>query len=336
MSKKKVFIIAEAGVNHNGNLNVAKKLIKKASEAGADAIKFQTFKAENITSKYSIKAKYQKINEQESSNQFEMLKKLEMSNRMHLECLKECRKKNIKFMSSCFDLEGASFLNKLKVDIFKIPSGEINNLLLLRLVGSFKKKVILSTGMSNLSEIKKAISILINSGTKKKNITILHCNTEYPSPFKDLNLNAINFLKKKLKINVGYSDHSLGIEVPIAVTALGSDIIEKHFTLNRKLKGPDHKCSIEPTELYLMVKSIRNIEIALGVKKKLVSNSEKNNLKIIRKSICAKTKIQKGEKFSLKNLICLRPGNGISPMKILNIVGKKSKYNFKEKQQIKL
>ena len=265
-----------------------------------------------------------------------MLKKLEMSNRMHLECLKECRKKNIKFMSSCFDLEGASFLNKLKVDIFKIPSGEINNLLLLRLVGSFKKKVILSTGMSNLSEIKKAISILINSGTKKKNITILHCNTEYPSPFKDLNLNAINFLKKKLKINVGYSDHSLGIEVPIAVTALGSDIIEKHFTLNRKLKGPDHKCSIEPTELYLMVKSIRNIEIALGVKKKLVSNSEKNNLKIIRKSICAKTKIQKGEKFSLKNLICLRPGNGISPMKILNIVGKKSKYNFKEKQQIKL
>lgn len=336
MSKKKVFIIAEAGVNHNGNLNVAKKLIKTASEAGADAIKFQTFKAENITSKYSIKAKYQKINEQESSNQFEMLKKLEMSNRMHLECLKECRKKNIQFMSSCFDLEGASFLNKLKVDIFKIPSGEINNLLLLRLVGSFKKKVILSTGMSNLSEIKKAISILINSGTKKKNITILHCNTEYPSPFKDLNLNAINFLKKKLKINVGYSDHSLGIEVPIAVTALGSDIIEKHFTLNRKLKGPDHKCSIEPTELYLMVKSIRNIEIALGVKKKLVSNSEKNNLKIIRKSICAKTKIQKGEKFSLKNLICLRPGNGISPMKILNIVGKKSKYNFKEKQQIKL
>ena len=336
MSKKKVFIIAEAGVNHNGNLNVAKKLIKTASEAGADAIKFQTFKAENITSKYSIKAKYQKINEQESSNQFEMLKKLEMSNRMHLECLKECRKKNIKFMSSCFDLEGASFLNKLKVDIFKIPSGEINNLLLLRLVGSFKEKVILSTGMSNLSEIKKAISILINSGTKKKNITILHCNTEYPSPFKDLNLNAINFLKKKLKINVGYSDHSLGIEVPIAVTALGSDIIEKHFTLNRKLKGPDHKCSIEPTELYLMVKSIRNIEIALGVKKKLVSNSEKNNLKIIRKSICAKTKIQKGEKFSLKNLICLRPGNGISPMKILNIVGKKSKYNFKEKQQIKL
>ena len=331
-----MFIIAEAGVNHNGNLNVAKKLIKTASEAGADAIKFQTFKAENITSKYSIKAKYQKINEQESSNQFEMLKKLEMSNRMHLECLKECRKKNIKFMSSCFDLEGASFLNKLKVDIFKIPSGEINNLLLLRLVGSFKKKVILSTGMSNLSEIKKAISILINSGTKKKNITILHCNTEYPSPFKDLNLNAINFLKKKLKINVGYSDHSLGIEVPIAVTALGSDIIEKHFTLNRKLKGPDHKCSIEPTELYLMVKSIRNIEIALGVKKKLVSNSEKNNLKIIRKSICAKTKIQKGEKFSLKNLICLRPGNGISPMKILNIVGKKSKYNFKEKQQIKL
>ena len=336
MSKKNIFIIAEAGVNHNGSLKIAKKLIKVASNAGANAIKFQTFKAKNITSKYSIKAKYQKINDRKNINQLEMLKKLEMSKKMHLECIRECKKRNIKFMSSCFDLEGASFLKKLRVDVFKIPSGEINNLLLLKLVGSFKKKVILSTGMSNLNEIRKAINILVKSGTKKNNITVLHCNTEYPSPFKDLNLNAINFLKEKLKISIGYSDHSLGVEVPIAVAALGSTVIEKHFTLSRKLKGPDHTCSLEPNELSFMIKSIRNVENALGVKKKLITNSEKKNLRIVRKSICAKTKIKKGEKFSLNNLITLRPGNGISPMRILTIIGKKSKYNFKENQQIKL
>ncbi len=335
MKTKKIFIIAEAGVNHNGNIKIAKKLIREASKSGVDAIKFQTFQASNLATKNAKKAKYQISKLDKDKKQYQMLKELELTKKMHFECIKECKKNNILFMSSAFDIKSFDFLLKLNLNIYKIPSGEITNLLLLKSIGQSKKKIILSTGMSNLAEIKDAIKILLKSGTPKKNITVLHCNTEYPSPFKDLNLKGISFLRDKLKLDIGYSDHSIGIEVPIAVAALGATIIEKHFTLNKKMKGPDHSTSLEPDELKTMVKKIRNIEISMGQYNKIVSTSEKKNIKIVRKSIYASQQIKKNEIFSYKNLIALRPNLGISPMKIDNLIGKKSKYNFKKDQLIK-
>ena len=335
MRNKRIFIIAEAGVNHNGKIRFAKNLIKEAAKSGADAVKFQTFKAETLVTKNAKKAKYQISKGDKNNKQYQMLKELELTEKMHVECVKECKKNNILFMSSPFDIASVNFLLKLNLKIFKIPSGEITNLPLLKHIGSLNKKLILSTGMSNLKEIKEAIKTLIKYGTKKQKITVLHCNSDYPSPFKDLNLRVINFLHDKLKLDIGYSDHSIGIEVPIAVAALGGTVIEKHFTLNKNMKGPDHSTSIEPAEFKMMVNKIRNIEIAMGQSKKIVTNSEKKNIKIVRKSIYASQQINKNELFSYKNLSILRPNLGISPMKIDNLIGKKSKYNFKKGHLIK-
>ena len=335
MKNKKIFIIAEAGVNHNGSIKLAKKLISIAAKCGADAVKFQTYSTENLSTKNAIKAKYQISKKNKNENQFTMLKKLELSEKMHKICINECKKNKIMFLSSAFDIKSIDYLHRLKQRIFKIPSGEITNLPYLKHLGKLKKKIIISSGMSNVNEIDDALKVLYKSGTKKKNITLLHCNSEYPSPFKDLNLNAINFLRKKFKIKVGYSDHSIGIEVPIAVAALGAKVIEKHFTLNKKLKGPDHKSSIEPKELSIMIKSIRNVEIAMGKSQKFLTKSEKKNLKVVRKSIYASKQINKGEKFTMQNLTVLRPFLGISPMKIDKFIGNKSKYNFRKGQLIK-
>tara|TARA_B100000941_G_C28501152_1_gene554298 strand:- start:784 stop:1803 length:1020 start_codon:yes stop_codon:yes gene_type:complete len=330
----KTIIIAEAGVNHNGKFENAKKLIKKAAEAGADYVKFQIYKTENLVTKKARKAKYQKINSKKEENQFEMLKKFEL-NIKHFKILKKiCKAKKIKFLSSSFDIESTKNLLKLGTNILKIPSGEITNLPYLKFIGGLKKKVILSTGMSSYKEILNAIKILTRKGTKKKNITILHCNSEYPTPYKDVNLSAMRNIQKKFGTTVGLSDHSLGIEVPIAAVALGARVIEKHFTLNKNSPGPDHKSSINFMELKKMIKSIRNIEKSLGDGIKKVSKSERKNIVIIRKSIVAKVNITKGERFSYKNLTTKRPGNGLSPMKIENIIGKKAKKNFFKDQQI--
>ena len=290
----KVFVIAEAGVNHNGSIKIAKKLIDVASNAGADAVKFQTFKAKNLATKNSKKASYQKnINSKE--NQFDMLKRLELNKKMHLQLIKHCKKKNIKFLSSPFDHESIEMLHKLGLDIIKIPSGEITNLPYLKHIGKLKKKIILSTGMANILEIKNALNILYKSGTKKKNITVLHANTEYPTPMEDVNLRAMLTIGKKFNINIGYSDHTLGIEVSLAAVALGASCIEKHFTLDCNMEGPDHKASLEPGQLKTMIRAIRNVEKALGSSIKKLSKSEKKNLNIVRKSIVAISKIKKNE-----------------------------------------
>jgi len=279
----KVFVIAEAGVNHNGDINLAKKLIDKAVEAGVNAIKFQTFKAENLVSKNAKKAKYQVENTGSNESQYEMLKKLELSFKDFEELKKYCDEKGIMFLSTPFDEESIEFLDKLGLEIFKIPSGEITNLPYLRKIGSLKKRVILSTGMADLGEIEDALDVLIKSGTRKEEITILHANTEYPTPFEDVNLKAMQTIACAFKIDVGYSDHTLGIEVPIAAVAMGAKVIEKHFTLDKTLPGPDHKASLEPDELKAMVKAIRNIEVALGYGIKRPSKSEAKNKVVARK-----------------------------------------------------
>ena len=330
----KTTIIAEAGVNHNGKLATAKKLIKKAAEAGADYVKFQVYITENLVTKKAKKAKYQKINSKKKENQFEMLKKFELSMKQFKILKKVCNAHKIKFLSSSFDIESTKNILRLGINIFKIPSGEITNLPYLKFIGGLKKKIILSTGMSSYEEIADAIKILTKKGTKKKNITILHCNSEYPTPYKDVNLAAMQNIKKKFGTEIGLSDHSLGIEVSVAAVALGANVIEKHFTLNKNSPGPDHKTSINFLELKRMIKSIRNIEKSLGDGVKKVSSSEKKNINIVRKSIVAKTNIAKGEIFSYENLTTKRPGNGLSPMKIDNIIGKKAKKNFFKDQQI--
>jgi len=319
----KVFIIAEAGVNHNGSLDIAKKLIDVAADTGVDAIKFQTFKTNNIISKNAPKAKYQIKNTSTSETQYEMLKKLELSEKAHLALFQYCLKKNIQFLSTPFDHESISFLNSLGLKIFKIPSGEITNLPYLRHIGKLKKKVILSTGMSTIREIEDALNIIITSGTLKHNISLLHANTEYPTPFKDVNLLAMQTIANTFKVNVGYSDHTLGIEIPIAAVALGATIIEKHFTLDRNMNGPDHKASLEPNELKEMVRCIRNIEIALGNGIKTPSPSEKKNINIARKSIYYLNSFKKGHLIKESDLIMKRPGSGISPMLIDNIINRK-------------
>jgi N,N'-diacetyllegionaminate synthase len=332
--KKKVFIIAEAGVNHNGDIKNAFKLIDRAKEAEADAIKFQTFKAEKVMSKFAQKAEYQKNNTGSDETQLEMVKKLELTNKEFVMIKNYCQKVGILFLSTPFDLDSIDFLDSISMKQWKIPSGEITNLPFLIKIAKLKKPVILSTGMSNLIEIEKAVDILKINGCK--HLTILHCTTEYPAPFEEINLKAMLTIKNKFDVDVGYSDHTTGIEVPIAAVAMGATIIEKHFTLDKSMDGPDHKASLEPKELKLMVKSIRNIEVALGDGIKKISNSEKKNLIIARKSIIAKKKIKKGEILTTNNLTIKRPGNGINPMKWFEVLGTYASRNFEEDEIIEL
>ncbi|RAZ44673.1 N-acetylneuraminate synthase [Campylobacter hyointestinalis] len=330
----KVFIIAEAGVNHNGSLELAKKLIDEAVVAGADAVKFQTFKAELCISKNADKAEYQKQTTDKNESQFDMIKKLELNEYAHTELIKYCKIKNIMFLSTPFDLQSVDLLNGFGLEIFKIPSGEITNLPYLRKIASLNKKVILSTGMANLGEIEAALEILTKNGTAKENITVLHANTEYPTPFRDVNLKAMLTIRGAFGVKVGYSDHTPGIEVPIAAVALGATVIEKHFTLDKTMPGPDHKASLEPSELQSMVKAIRNIEIALGDGIKKASSSESKNKPIARKSIVAKCDIKKGDLFSESNLTIKRPGSGISPMRWDEVIGLRATRDYKEDELI--
>ena len=316
-----VFIIAEAGVNHNGSIELAFKLIDAAVESGADAVKFQTFKAENLVSKNAEKAEYQKKTTDASESQFDMIKSLELDIDAHKKLIDYCQGKGILFLSSPFDHDSIDLLNELGIEVFKIPSGEITNLPYLRRIGSLAKQVILSTGMSTLKEVGDALAILVDSGTKKENITVLHANTMYPTPMEDVNLNAMKTIKKEFDVAVGYSDHTLGIEVDIAAVAMGASIVEKHFTIDKAKEGPDHKASLEPEELRAMVIAIRNVEKALGDGIKIPSGSEKPNIVVARKSILANQKIKKGDTLTEENIIVKRPGNGISPMKWDEVIG---------------
>jgi N,N'-diacetyllegionaminate synthase len=323
-----VFIIAEAGVNHNGSVDLAKQMIDVASNSGADAVKFQTFKAENLVSKNTQKAEYQKQTSSSSESQFDMIKKLELDMDAHKELLVYCQEKGIIFLSTPFDHDSINLLSNLGLQIFKIPSGEITNLPYLRHIGSLGKKVILSTGMSTLHEVESALKILIGAGTKKENTTILHANTMYPTPMEDVNLNAMITIQKELDIAVGYSDHTIGVEVDIAAVAMGASIIEKHFTLDQSMNGPDHRASLEPKELKSMVLAIRNIEIALGGDKKKPSPSESVNINVVRKSIVANQDIKKGDLLTDKNISVKRPGNGINPMKWDEVIGSIALKNY--------
>ncbi len=332
----KVFIIAEAGVNHNGSIAIAKKLIDQAAEAGVDAIKFQTFITKNVISKYASKAIYQRKHTPKNESQFDMIKKLELDKNAHIELIERCKDKGVLFLSAPFDLESIDLLNALNLKIIKIPSGEITNLPYLRKIGSLRRKIIMSTGMATLKEVKVALDILIENGTKKKDIVILHCNTEYPTPFSDVNLLAMHAIKNKFRVQVGYSDHTPGIEAAIAAVALGARVIEKHFTLDKKMPGPDHQASLEPDELKRMVNAVRNVEMALGSGVKEASSSEKINKDVVRKSIVAAVDIKRGERFTEKNLAIKRPGTGINPMRWDVVLGKVAKKDFYQDELIKI
>ncbi|MBC7744363.1 MAG: N-acetylneuraminate synthase [Flavobacterium sp.] len=339
---KKVVIIAEAGVNHNGDIKIAKLLIDVAAKSGVDFVKFQTFKADKLVSTIAQKAEYQNKNTDTAESQFQMLKKLELSEDDHLELIAYCAKKNIKFLSTGFDLESLDFLYRIGIRLFKIPSGEITNLPYLEKVALLADEIIVSTGMSTLLEIGEALMILRSGTNSLIKITVLHCNTEYPTAFSDVNLLAMLNIKENFGVEIGYSDHTLGIEVPIAAVALGAKVIEKHFTLDRTLPGPDHSASLEPNELIEMVKAIRNIEKALGSSLKEPSASEVQNIKIARKSIHLDRDVLKGELIQETDLIMLRPGDGISPMQLKNIIGKAtnrylpagSKLQFEDLQEL--
>jgi N,N'-diacetyllegionaminate synthase len=318
----KTTIIAEAGVNHNGNMTMAKKLVDAAADAGADLVKFQTFKAETLVTQSAKKAEYQKILTGEGESQFEMIKKLELDRTAHEELIQYCKIKNIQFLSTAFDHDSIDLLAELNIPFYKIPSGDITNLPYLRHIGRMGKPIIMSTGMSTLEEVRVALNVLLESGAEKNKITILHCNTEYPTPMEDVNLKAMLTIQDELDIAVGYSDHTLGIEIPVAAIALGACVIEKHFTLDRTLPGPDHCASLEPEELKLMVAAIRNIEKAMGDWVKKPSPSEMKNMSIARRSIVAKKPISKGELFSEKNLTVKRPGTGVSPMEWDTYIGR--------------
>ena len=333
---RQVIIIAEVGLNHNGKLKMAYKLIDVAKKCGADFVKFQTSIPTLHISKFAKKANYQMKNWKKKESQLEMVQKISLTYKDFEKIKKYCGKKKIGFISTPFDLKSIDFLKNLNMKYFKIPSGEITNLPYLIKIAKIKKKVILSTGMSNLKEIKDALNILISYGTKKKDITILQCNTEYPTPLRDANVRAMLTIKKNFNVNIGYSDHTEGIESSLAATALGAKILEKHITLNTKLPGPDHKASANPKDFKKMVEGIRKITVALGDGVKKVSSSEKKNLKIARTSIVAVKKIKKGEVFTNKNLTIKRPGNGISPMKLYKVVGRIAKKNFLEDEIIKL
>lgn len=319
-----VYVIAEAGVNHDGSLERAIKLIDVACEAGADAVKFQTFKADLLVCKGAEKADYQKALTNVDETQHEMLRRLELSNYMHEKLMGYCVEKGIDFLSTPFDVESAKYLHDLGLQTFKIPSGEITNLPYLECIGGFKKQIILSTGMATLTEVEDAVRVLTEAGSELSQLTVLHANTEYPTPYNDVNLLAMRQIKKSLGVSVGYSDHTLGIEVPIAAVALGAVVIEKHFTLDRSLAGPDHKASLEPAELVAMVEGIRRVERSLGDGVKAPSSSERKNLPIARKSIVAKTTIKSGDIFTVNNLTVKRPGTGINPMRWYDVLGKKA------------
>ena len=324
--QESVFIIAEAGVNHNGDIEIAKQLIDVAAKSKADAVKFQTFISEKCISLGAEKAKYQKQTVGEVGSQLEMIKKLELSFNDFYELKAYCEKKNIIFLSTAFDIESVKFLYDIGLETFKIPSGEITNYPLLRTIGQFRKRVIMSTGMSELHEIESAIAVLKEYGTEC--VSLLHCNTQYPTPMEDVNLRAMLKLKNEFRLPVGYSDHTLGIEVPVAAVALGASVIEKHFTLDKNMEGPDHRASLEPNELARMVEEIRNIEKALGDGEKKVSSSERENIYVVRKSIVASTHIKQGDIYTEKNITVKRPGSGISPMLWNEVIGQKAVRDF--------
>lgn len=329
-----VYIIAEAGVNHNGDITLAKKLVDAAKEAGADCVKFQTFVSKNIVSKSAKKAEYQKLTTNSSESQHDMLKKLELSFDEFIELNEYCKMKNIEFMSTAFDFDSIDFLNNIGMSKWKIPSGDITNLPYLMKIARLNKPVILSTGMSTMNEINEAVDVLKTNGVS--DLTVLHCTTEYPTPFTDVNLKAMLSIEKMVQAKVGYSDHTLGIEVPIAAVALGATVIEKHFTLDRSMEGPDHKASLEPGELKLMVRSIRNIEVALGDGEKKPANSELKNITVARKSIIASKNIKKDDMLTEDNLTVKRPGDGLSPMLWHDVIGTRAIKDFAEDELIEL
>lgn len=334
-----VTIIAEAGVNHNGSIEIARQLVDKAVEAGVDIIKFQTFKSEKLVSKSARQAEYQKknIGKKSDDSQLSMLKKLELSEQDHKELMSYCKQKGIKFFSTAFDMDSIEYLHSLNLGLWKIPSGEITNYPFLKRIASYNEKTILSTGMCDLQDVRAAVDALYKNGLSKENLTLLHCNTEYPTPFEDVNLKAMDALRKEFGVEVGYSDHTKGIEVPIAAVALGATVIEKHFTLDRNMEGPDHKASLEPDELKAMVSAIRNIEKAVGGDgTKHVSESERKNITIARKSIVAARDIKKGELLTEDNLTVKRPGTGISPMRWEELIGTKAVRDFSEEDLIEV
>lgn len=332
----RTLIIAEAGVNHNGDMDVAYKLIDEAVAIGADVIKFQSFTADAIVTRSANKAEYQSSSPQDCENQYEMLKRLEISESDHYDLKDYCNKKNIIFLSTAFDLKSAELLKQLGLELFKIPSGEITNLPYLRFIGSLNRKVILSTGLSTLSEVGDALNILTSAGTTKENIHVLHCTSEYPAPKEEVNLKAMLTIRDTFNIGFGYSDHTQGIEVAVAAVALGAQIIEKHFTLDKSLPGPDHSASLEPLEFKAMVEAIRNIELALGDGVKDVSASELKNKNVVRKSIVASKDVKKGDFFSQENLTVKRPGTGISPMRWDEVIGKVASHDFNKDDLIYL
>ena len=320
----KTLIIAEAGVNHNGDIELAKKLVDVAAEAGADYVKFQTFKAEKLVSKSAAQADYQQTNiGKEDGTQYEMLKKLELDVDKHHTLITYCNEKGISFLSTAFDLDSIDLLDSLGINLYKVSSGDITNRPYLEKIATKNKSVVLSTGMSDMSDINNALDILEKGGLNMDMITVLHCNTEYPTPMSDVNLSAMNTIGEAFKVKIGYSDHTLGIEIPIAAVARGARVIEKHFTLDRNMEGPDHRASLEPAELIEMVRSIRNIEKAMGNGIKRPSNSESKNVEIVRKSIHLSKDINEGCVLQENDLIMKRPANGISPMDYVKIIGRK-------------
>ena len=329
-----VYVIAEAGVNHNGSIALARQMILEAKKAGADAIKFQTFITENLVTKDAPKAQYQKGTTDQAETQYEMLKKLELSLEDYYELKALCESVHIDFLSTPFDLESIEILEKLGISYYKLPSGEITNYPYLVRIAGTHKPVILSTGMCTVEEVGQAVQVLRENGTEE--IILLHCNTQYPTPVQDVNLRAMQTLRDRFHVRVGYSDHTLGIEIPVAAVALGAEVIEKHFTLDRDMKGPDHRASLEPKELKEMICAIRNVEKALGNGVKVPSLSEAPNIAVARKSIVALKKIKQGERFTEENLTTKRPGKGISPMCWQEILGKEAARDFEEDEMIEL
>ena len=336
MNSSSTLIIAEAGVNHNGSIKTARKMIDIAEEAGVDYVKFQTFKAETLLTTMAEKAEYQKDLTDQDESQFEMINKLELDRNAHEELMAYCNKKNTQFLSTAFDHDSIDLLAELGVPFYKIPSGEITNQPYLRHVGRMGNPIVMSTGMATMEEVRAAMEVLLAAGVKKDDLTILHCNTEYPTPIEDVNLKSMLTIREELGVKVGYSDHTLGIEIPVAAVALGATVIEKHFTLDCNLPGPDHAASLEPRELKTMVTAIRNIEKAMGDGVKKPSPSELKNITVARKSIVAKKPITKGEPFSEDNLTVKRPGTGISPMSWDVVLGKTSDRDFQVDDLIKL
>lgn len=328
-------IIAEAGVNHNGDMAIAKGLIDAAAEAGVDYVKFQTFKTENLVSADAPTAEYQKSATNEVS-QFAMLKRLELSKAQHLELIDYCHKKGVKFLSTAFDLDSIDMLASFNLDLWKIPSGEITNYPYLAKIAGFQQPIVMSTGMCDNVDIKNALDVLLENGANRENITLLHCNTQYPTPMCDVNLKAMKTIADTFGVKVGYSDHTQGIEIPISAVALGATVIEKHFTLNHNMEGPDHNASLEPDELKAMVTAIRNVEQALGNGIKQISASETPNKAVARKSIVAKRAVKKGETFTEENITVKRPGNGISPMRWNEVLGTTATRNYSPDELIEL